>query len=133
MATTLPITVEQPASIAIDFYATDPNNNNVPIDLTSVTEISVSVISNTPPTCVTVLKSTGGVVLVGSAVLGHFQAQFTSAQVLTMPLSTLNSDGTINEATLSAITVKITNPSNPNQNPYVIVVSGALAIFEAPC
>lgn len=132
MASTLPIVVYQPASMAVDFFAQDPDTG-LPIDLTSVTQISVSVLSSAPPVCITKTLTGGGVIIIGSPTMGHFQAQFTSADVLSMALSTQDSNGVIDPTTLLAFTVKITDPTNPNRNPYVNVVSGALAVFASPC
>lgn len=133
MATTLPIVVYKPSSLAMDFYVTDPDTN-LPIDLTGATEIAVSVVSLTPPTCVTKLMSTSGVVLVGNAVLGHFQAKFSTSDVASFAITSQDASGAVSdESTLQAVTIKITDPTNPNRNPYILVVQRALAVLAPPC
>jgi hypothetical protein len=129
----LPIVVYEPGSLVIDFFATDPLNANVPIDLTTVTEIAVSILSSTPNVCITKLLSTGGVVIIGDPRMGHFQARFTSADVAAMARSTADASGIIDPTTLQSITVKITDPTNPSRNPLVTTILNAVAVLAPAC
>jgi hypothetical protein len=125
---TLPITIYRGRSFAPIFNLID-GCSGLPIDVTPYTEIEVDVLGTISP-CVAVLFSLGQVNKIVPFQGGQIQPLFTAANTLAMALT----DPTQAAAgSFTAITIKLTNPANPDQNPFVIVVQNALNILDSPC
>lgn len=126
-----PKTIYAGQSLSLTMYATDPDNN-FPIDLTNVTAITVGV-PKTGGGCVNESMLSGGVVINGDPKLGNFTVTFSSADTADFLQSSVDSQGNVDPTTLQPITIKITDSVNLNRQPYVIVISQALAVVESPC
>lgn len=127
--TTLPIIVYRGRSFAPIIRLTDPCTF-LPIDTTPYTEIKVSVMGINSPTCVSVLFSTDGVNKISPDSSGQIQPLFTSANTLAFGLT----DPTAAAAgTYTSLTIALTDATNPDQNPYILVIPNVLNILDPPC
>lgn len=132
----VPIIVYRGRSFAPLISLVDPCTLQ-PIDTTPYTEIAVSVVGTSG--CVTVLFSLAQVLKISPLQGGQIQPKFTSANTLLFALTDPTQAAAGN---YTPITVKLTNASNPDQNPYVLVIpaanaagisSGILNILDSPC
>ena len=125
MSSALPIEIIRGRSKVIDIYLTDEEGR--PIDLTAMTEFKCKVHATTG---VPVEISLTGleVVLVGSAVLGHVQAKFTSVKTALMGLSSDN--GSIGQdAPYSDLQIEVTLTGNADFNPLIEIIDQSLNII----
>ena len=118
MSATLPFTIVQGSSKAIDLYLRDENDN--PIDLTDLTAFVANVHATTGAP-VSISLSASEVVVVGSPLLGHVQLQFPAAKTALMALT--NFDAT-NNPLYTNIEIQVTITGNPDYNPKIQELSG---------
>lgn len=106
------------------------DSNGIPIDTTPYTEITVSVCAITPPAEVTVRFSLSEVDKVSPNSSGQIRPKFTAANTSAMGLT----DPTqASDCKFTPIVVSLTDPTNPDQNPYILVIENALNILDIPC
>jgi hypothetical protein len=124
----LPLVVYQGASFAPIIRLQD--QNGIPIDTTPYTDIEVDVPGIPPAACVAVKFSLTQVTKVSPFSSGQIQPMFTSVMTALFGLT----DPTQAAAcSYTPLVVKLTNPSDPTSNPYVLVIPNALNILAAGC
>jgi hypothetical protein len=124
---TLPITVYRGRSFAPIFNLID-GCSNLPIDVTPYTDIEVDVLG-TLGTQIAVLFSLGQVNKIAPFQGGQIQPLFTSTNTLAFALTDPTQAAAGN---YTPIVIKLTNPANPDQNPYIIVILNALNVLDYP-
>ena len=124
---TLPITVYRGRSFAPIFNLID-GCSGLPIDTTPYTDIEVDVLG-TSGLQVAVLFSLGQVNKLTPLQGGQVQPMFTSTNTLAFALTDPTQAAAGN---FTPIVIKLTNPANPDQNPYIIVIQNALNILDFP-
>lgn len=129
VSTALPILVYRGASFAPILNLADLVSG-LPIDTSPYTEIEADVLGIAPAACVSVKFTLTQVTKIAPTQSGQIQPLFTSANTLAFGLTdtTLAAEGTYTD-----VTVKLTDPANPNQNPYIIVLKNVLNIQDPPC
>lgn len=125
----LPITVYRGSSFAPIIRLVD-SSTGLPIDTTPYTEIAVSVCGVNPPTLVTVLFSAAQVLKIAPNSSGQIKPLFTGANTTAFGLTDATQAAACN---YTSIKVTLTDPTNPAQNPFVLVIPNALNILDSSC
>lgn len=125
LSPTQPIEVIQGSSKAIDLYLRD--ENDIPIDLTSLTEFKAEVHAATGIP-IEITMTAMEVVVVGNALLGHVQLQFTGTKTALFGLTNFDA---IDNPVYTDLQIKATITSNPDYAPYIKRLSGVLNVLPA--
>lgn len=120
---TLPFEIIQGRSKAIDLFLRD--EEDMPIDLTSLTEFKAEVHATTGAP-IEITKTAAEVVIIGSPLLGHVQLQFSAAKTALMALT--NFDG-VNVLAYTTLQIEVTITGNPDYNPNIKQIAGVLNIL----
>lgn len=123
MSATLPFEVIQGRSKAIDIFLRDENDQ--PIDLTSLTEFKAEVHATTGIP-IEITLTAAEVVVVGSPLLGHVQLQFSAAKTALMALTGFDGETVMAYTTLQ---IEVTITANPDYNPNIKQIPGVLNIL----
>lgn len=124
----LPLSVYQGSSFAPIIKLQD--ENGIPIDTTPYTEIEVDVPGIAPAACVAVKLSLTQVTKVSPNSSGQIQPKFTSVMTALFGLTDPTQAA---DCVFTPLVVKLTDPTNPAQNPFVLVIPNALNILAAGC
>lgn len=123
--TKLPATVWMGRSLGMIISLVDQCTGD-PIDTSVYTDIEVDVPSLTAGSPIAVKLSLSSVIALAPSQGGKIQTAFTAAQTA-MFAPTVQGTGVY-----TPITVKLTNASNVDQNPYIFVIPNALNIQPLP-
>lgn len=125
MSTTLPFEIIRNESSVLDVYLRD--EDDLPIDLTSLSEVLAEVPDATPPGLVSISYTGTEISVEGNAVLGHLKLKFPAAKTALMGLT--NYDAETNPV-YTTLQLKVTITGNPAFAPNIIKIAGALNVID---